>query len=108
MRRSHVGAGVVGLVVGTACLLGLSQDVSRDSRLANSVGLECTVYFNVPIPGSEGASRADDGLRTRDNTPRLLEGLLTGVSDESVTIRKNNKVYWINTDAVAMIEFEHR
>jgi hypothetical protein len=50
-------------------------------------------------------ARAQDGLRTRDDIPHKIEGVLSGVGEKSITIRKNEKAYWVNLDSVAVVEF---
>lgn len=105
-RRWMIGvAAAAGAVVTAAVMSGMTQDTLRQSSLSNSIGLECEVYLVVPHTRDGFVARAQDGLRTRDDNPHKVEGVLTGVSEKSITVRKNEKAYWINLDSVAVVEF---
>jgi hypothetical protein len=92
-------------VLAGLAMLGMTQDTQRQSSLTNSIGLECEVYLVVPHTRDKFTARSTDGLRTRDEIPHKIEGVLSGVAEKSITIRKNEKAYWINMDSVAVVEF---
>lgn len=105
-RRWMIGAAALAGAVGAAAMMsGLAQDSLRQSSLANSIGMECEVYLVVPHTRDSFTARAQDGLRTRDDIPHKIEGVLSGVSEKSITIRKNEKAYWVNLDSVAVVKF---
>lgn len=105
-RRWLIGSAAVGgAVLATAAMSGMSQDTLRQSTLSNSIGLECEVYLVVPYTRDKFVAKAVDGLRTRDDIPHKIDGVLSGVSEKSITVRKNEKAYWINLDSVAVVEF---
>ncbi|GDX98120.1 hypothetical protein LBMAG48_05240 [Phycisphaerae bacterium] len=103
--RGWMIGGVVALALASGVMLGMQQDTLRQSSLANSVGLECEVYLVVQAMREAGATKVTDGFRTRDEVPVKIEGVLSGVSDASITVRKNEKVYWVNLESVAVVQF---
>ncbi len=104
-RQWMIGAAVVGVFVAAGVMSGLTQDALRQSSLGGSIGQECEVYLVVPHTRDSFTARAHDGLRTRDDIPHKIEGVLSGVSEKSITIRRNEKIYWVNMDSVAVVKF---
>jgi hypothetical protein len=105
IRRYRLLVVAGGVVAIGGLMLGLAQDEGRSSSLRKSVGLECKVYF-AAAHTQDAQSLKVDGLHTRGELPVSLSGTLTAVSEDSFTVRTKNKVFWVRTDAVAIVEFE--
>ncbi len=104
-RQWMISAAVVGAFVAAGAMSGLTQDALRQSNLAGSIGQECEVYLVVPHTRDSFTARSQDGMRTRDDIPHKIDGVLSGVSEKSITIRRNEKFYWVNMDSVAVVKF---
>ena len=76
--------------------------------LSKSIGLQCVVYLRVP-PDGAGATTKNYGTFSLDrDRPVVIEGILTGVSNDAVTMRNAERVFWINRDQIGVVMFENK
>ncbi|GEM_PF-1653283 len=84
----------------------LYRELSPDLNL--SVGLGCIVYLRTPPEGNSGITSNAYGMGKDRSRPVVLEGTLTAVSPVAITLRSNDRVYWINLDTVTVLEFQSK
>jgi hypothetical protein len=101
-------AGLVAVAVGGAAIAQVRDRAPRDLQpdLAVSVGLGCIVYLRVPPEGPSAATSVTNGLTRDRNRAVTLEGTLTGVSGSAITLRSDDRVYWVNLSEVSVVEFQ--
>lgn len=100
--------GLVALAVGGAALAQVRDRAPRDLQpdLSMSVGLGCIVYLRVPPEGPGAATKVANGLTRDRNRAVTLEGTLTGASGSAITVRSDDRVYWVNLAEVSVVEFQ--
>jgi hypothetical protein len=81
-----------------------SRDLQPDLSL--SIGLGCIVYLRTPPEGPGASTMVANGLNRDRNRPVTIEGTLTGVSSSAITIRNDDRVYWVNVESVSVVEFQ--
>lgn len=79
-----------------------------EPNLEKSVGLQCVVYLRVPPEGGTATTNRFGTFALDRDRPVVIEGILTGVSDDAVTMRNNERVFWINRDQVGVVMFENK
>jgi len=100
--------GLVVLAVGGAAVAQVRDRAPRDLQpnLSASVGLGCVVYLRVPPEGPSGATSVTNGLSRDRSRAVMLEGTLTGASGSAITVRSDDRVYWVNLAEVSVVEFQ--
>lgn len=102
----------VGLVVVALASAAWSQvRVSRikdcEPDLSKSIGLQCVVYLRVQPDGPSGTIQKYGTFELDRDRPVIIEGILTGVSGDAITMRNSERVFWVNRDQVGVVMFEN-
>jgi hypothetical protein len=100
--------GMVGLALSGGAWAQARDRAPRDLQpdLTVSIGLGCIVYLRTPPEGPGSATSVANGLTRDRSRPVTLEGTLTGVNGSAITLRSDDRVYWISLDAVSVVEFQ--
>ncbi len=106
-------ATVVGLLFLAFATAAWSQvRVSRlkdcEPDLSKSIGLQCVVYLRVSPEGNGSVTTRHGTFALDRDRPVVIEGILTGVSADAITMRTPDRVFWLNRDQVGVVMFENK
>jgi hypothetical protein len=102
---------VTAAVVASAAAVVWAQVGHRNtprSLLTQWEGQNATVYLRMESDPRSGRTSfnasASNGLQVTEAIPMSVYGLITGVSQDGITLVNGNSVYWISRDQIRVIE----
>lgn len=107
MKRRWIPAAAGGVGV---LAIAMVAAAGRDDRvsLERSVGASVFVHLRAEnFADGEGAA-THGGVKQVRTTIVGLDGRLTGVSDQAITVETADKVFWVPVDRIHAVEFVRR